>query len=1173
MKVAHALTNQKERVSQGKGFSLVVTISMVILLSILAVGLISLSTATLRASQATDIEAQARSNARLAALMAIGQLQVLAGPDTRVTASSKLISENSVEATGVWRSWEGSTHDRSGMPISPDYDLKNQTGDPTADVDSDSSGRFLGWLTSTAEEESESVGSVPGASSTASSDGVKMVGSGTVDTGEQVYLEPTLINSEEGDPTGALAWWTTGENTKAYLNVTAEQQANSVSDWQERLRGNLTPDGAVFGFDELDELTSEDTIIPTRNSLSLIGNSRSLGDQFYDLTTFSRGLMTNVNTGGFRKDLNSFSEFFDSLPNSRLPLFAANPGSNLFFNKATSSARPRNALMYHWADYPGSAGAAVWRQTPRVSAWTALANYMVKYRDLTSSSSGNLTMDPVITSSTGGNRFDTYERLRLYPQVAKMQWVFSAGARNLGRSYNPGIVVTPIITLINPFNVGISVSDYQITMDRVFPLRVSYTVGRRLYSNINLHRIVQDRIRLDIGNVNLGPGESMVYSLEDNDTTTNLNDGGGVLDLAPGYRPNGGALFFELNVLPDSQGNLVNMGAITSSGTTTFTINSIEFADSGSDRVDFQNDGDAVSIRFGTRMNGVGNVNLISLLFEEDDIGGRSVLDTIYPPISERISFSLADIAGEGNTPFATTSLILRGVAPPPLDERFDLIRTKGFLQANPLQTYSETGSAATSVDNIAGSGTAHPVNAAYDFVIDQAQSWNDDSVSVDEGPDNSAYLYSGNRPSDGITRAVVTEVPIRPLQSLADLQNFNVRGGNQFPPFQLHLIGNSHAHPIFAPDQLTIPTSGQFPDLTNDDSFLLNHLLFDDWFMSSIAPDLRDFSARENRDIEQVMIDFLEQEEDLPNRFYRPSPSALEEEADEVASKYLSGATDGETGLFPFESIGSLLEVEGMFNINSVSVEAWEAVLRRTRDIEVPVFSSNGSVSTAPSEDSVFLRTLIANDTVRTGQSIIGAGSGNEALVGGFAALNDSQIRDLAVAIVDEVRTRGPFLSLSEFVNRQLSRNTSLAMSGAIERAIQVADLNSALEATGLQVTEVPPGNPDYKFPEAAMGSTLYGMPGWLRQADVLRPLAPIMSARDDTFTIRSYGDARDSSGNIVARAWCELTVQRRADYVYPSDEPEINAFSDDLSAEVNRRFGRKFELVSFRWLNEEEV
>jgi hypothetical protein len=109
-----------------------------------------------------------------------------------------------------------------------------------------------------------------------------------------------------------------------------------------------------------------------------------------------------------------------------------------------------------------------------------------------------------------------------------------------------------------------------------------------------------------------------------------------------------------------------------------------------------------------------------------------------------------------------------------------------------------------------------------------------------------------------------------------------------------------------------------------------------------------------------------------------------------------------------------------------------------------------------------------------------------------------------------------------------------------------------------------------NYAFPEAAVGSSAYGAPAWIRQADILRPIAPILSVRDDTFTIRAYGDALDNNGNVTARAWCEAVVSRKRDFCSPSDladavEPPIN--------NVNMLFGRAYRIVSFRWLNADEV
>jgi hypothetical protein len=182
-----------------------------------------------------------------------------------------------------------------------------------------------------------------------------------------------------------------------------------------------------------------------------------------------------------------------------------------------------------------------------------------------------------------------------------------------------------------------------------------------------------------------------------------------------------------------------------------------------------------------------------------------------------------------------------------------------------------------------------------------------------------------------------------------------------------------------------------------------------------------------------------------------------------------------------------------------------------------------------------------------------------------------------LAENIVKQVRLRGPFLSLSEFVNRQLrDDNDDLALAGAIQTALnQLSDGTAndpykTLKALSTATDPSPPGNEMYLFPKAAEGFSSYGMPGWIRQADILSPLAPILSARDDTFTIRAYGDARDKGGKVLARAWCEATVRRTRDFVDPADSAEI---TDTPTSETNITFGRRYVIIGFRWLSPDEI
>jgi hypothetical protein len=91
------------------------------------------------------------------------------------------------------------------------------------------------------------------------------------------------------------------------------------------------------------------------------------------------------------------------------------------------------------------------------------------------------------------------------------------------------------------------------------------------------------------------------------------------------------------------------------------------------------------------------------------------------------------------------------------------------------------------------------------------------------------------------------------------------------------------------------------------------------------------------------------------------------------------------------------------------------------------------------------------------------------------------------------------------------------------------------------------------------------------LTQGDLLTGLAPIITARGDTYTIRSYGESRSANGTTVAaRAWCEATVQRIPEYVDPTNVPE--AIPQDLTA-TNKTFGRRFIITSFRWLEPSEI
>jgi hypothetical protein len=205
-----------------------------------------------------------------------------------------------------------------------------------------------------------------------------------------------------------------------------------------------------------------------------------------------------------------------------------------------------------------------------------------------------------------------------------------------------------------------------------------------------------------------------------------------------------------------------------------------------------------------------------------------------------------------------------------------------------------------------------------------------------------------------------------------------------------------------------------------------------------------------------------------------------------------------------------------------------------------------------------------------------------------GYRQFSEADIEKLAIAIVNQVRKRGPFLSMSEFVNRRIGSDSDFTRMGALQNAIEDARLNENLFTGQRWVSESDVSNATtyaFKTPKAATGNPAAGAPGWLSQADILKVLEPAATVRSDTFVIRTCGEATDKSGNVIAKAYVEAVLQRVPDYINSSDPPSSkllnpnspnNANDSDapfVLAPENLAFGRKFVVASFRWLSEKEI
>src|SRR5690606_11749261 len=96
-----------------------------------------------------------------------------------------------------------------------------------------------------------------------------------------------------------------------------------------------------------------------------------------------------------------------------------------------------------------------------------------------------------------------------------------------------------------------------------------------------------------------------------------------------------------------------------------------------------------------------------------------------------------------------------------------------------------------------------------------------------------------------------------------------------------------------------------------------------------------------------------------------------------------------------------SNLMINGAFNINSTSVEAWKAVLSSIRGVPV---SGDNTINTP------FARGLYQT------RNYIGARTGNTpGAWAGFHNLSDAEIEAIAEEIVLQIRRRGPFLSMAD--------------------------------------------------------------------------------------------------------------------------------------------------------------
>ncbi|MES2997010.1 MAG: hypothetical protein V4733_09400 [Verrucomicrobiota bacterium] len=390
--------------------------------------------------------------------------------------------------------------------------------------------------------------------------------------------------------------------------------------------------------------------------------------------------------------------------------------------------------------------------------------------------------------------------------------------------------------------------------------------------------------------------------------------------------------------------------------------------------------------------------------------------------------------------------------------------------------------------------------------------------------------------------------------------------------------IGNSFAPPHVPLQQIHSliqdATGKDQADITAvqyDTSYRYNHALWDRYFLTGERAD-------ESIDPQKLLRP--------PNRSLTPLPGLP---AEDFKCPHKSAA-------------GFLLE--GGFNVNSISVEAWKTLLSATVGLRT---------STADSGDSGLVPFPRLNYSQATPVTSSPVSASDKSLYDGsrYRALTRDEVTRLATEIVKQNKLRGPYATVSDFVNRSLGAATlhrsyargmpvdddDVCYEGAIQGAINAAGLNGAFNQSNAAwppslAVKNPSAVADFEEgkinPAALKYHSGYGCPGTLTQADVLARIGHLLMARSDTFTIRACGEARNPDGTVAAVAWCEAVVQRFPEYtggehpatppecwkLDPTEVPTTGSWTANPGlGPVSTRLGRRYRMISFRWLANSEL
>lgn len=1178
----HIPTYCRAKDSKRHAFALVIALLLMAFAVVLITSLSALVTLSIQSTNTSTTQRQAEQSALFALNVALGKLQQMASDDQRVTARADIVSEEAPYWTGVWST---DPDDANFAPASDATlaDIKNRPA--------------IEWIVSEPNDGTDTLLQTFGEKTTANMTENEVLLATQGKSGSPVILSKQPLENNNNAIVGNYAYWVSDEGIKASIALEPENETERNSNLSARNPSRMgieaiTEIGDLLPDPSLEESIFRESLLGLSRSASLQGTTNVLDttdqlikDYQHDLTYLAYGLPTNVRDGGLKKDLTAAFE-----KTNEWTKLISHHGSNQLFEPINPNLTGNNK-----------------HRDPGGPRWEQLRSYYeLRPND-------DETITPIASSDTQSGIYPVITHFSLHQHMV----MYQDGLNQL----RPRLLVYPVLVLWNPYSKPIEASEYLLKVSRNQDGKMNLDMKPRIYIdpdslsdaekssavsyNANstdqqdgAQLLYQDHystgvrsyfrqlaepfnyctndthLIFSIDSLQIEPGDALIFAVGSSikDLPNNLEE---PIPLANKFDA-------EYYYYTDHSNTLIYNNTTESISEFAFETDSTAFVSlqlavnnpSNNDIYSGFNIGDVLQFVSGGSFHVGSNRTAISWGVDDSYIVAKGDFNDGLLPGDAALGNSLSFPAMNGymHLKMVDNMGAKDNKQDHPSDTEYPASYIRPVANANPRAVRSgrSPSEQARTYKDMSFNPNYFNASPYYkDWTLTTAEDESDyeslliyfdyetDSTDLNIGfsdtQTNKAFssgwvLFDISTDQSSIfsiadlTHANLSQPASNPAQDYKNpTKFFNIN--NTWPAYP---IGNSLLDPRIPQEKIS---QDSWPDSTvpgksnpttegyqhYDVSYLLNDALWDDYFFSAYNETITE-SYNERYQLNQNFA------------------LGFDESAENIVTK-------------------------GAFNINSTSVEAWKVFL--SSQIGAQVEYSNETESFTVADLAPLLR--VTNPV--NGATPNDCNALTEEVYNGFITLSESDIKRLAEAIVQQVKKRGPFISLSHFINRVITSPENLSTKEADylaetveengisgEKAMMTGPLQAAIDASGVNQFDEDGNdrfNDDefqnkeedldefYDFLQIApsVGDRAAGNPGCLTQLDLLKVIGPPIQARSDTFMIRAYGESVDPlTGDAIASAICSATVTRTIDENAPATD-------------------RKFIISSFQWLDEDQL